>query len=367
MRVLVQALVAAPGGSVTVLRDLLAAWPDGDELLVVCWRPEAAQLLSDTGHEVVRVPARSTPEALLRLRLTPPHPVRTFRPEVVWSQAVHVGGIHAPQAVHWRDIGSFADVHALTLRQRVKRRREARDVLRADLRIFNSVAMRHAAQQSYPGIARLPTAVIPNGLDLTELLATAGPTPPTGRPLRILLPQMDAPHKRNELAIDAVALLDADPPSPFSSVELVIAGTGAYRGLRAHVARSDVAASVSYAGYVPRAHMAELYAACDVVLISSAGESFCNPAIEAAAAGRPLASSPLEVLEETGGPLAVLASGHAAADLAAAVRSAALLGHDPAARARAQEHARRFTAQRRAMELRQRLADLSLSGPDVDR
>jgi hypothetical protein len=66
VRVLVQGLVAAPGGSLTVLHDLVAAWPDEDELLVLCWRPAAAEMLATTGRDVQRLAVRSTGEGLLR-------------------------------------------------------------------------------------------------------------------------------------------------------------------------------------------------------------------------------------------------------------------------------------------------------------
>jgi glycosyltransferase involved in cell wall biosynthesis len=362
VRVLVQALVAAPGGSVTVLRDLIAAWPNEDELLVVCWREEAATLLSDTGHTVVRIPSRSTPEALLRLRFAPTKEIRRFGSDVIWSQAVFAEGLRGPQAVHWRDIGSFVTIHPDTPRQRLKARREQRDLARADLRVFNSEAMRAAVLARYPSVEAFSSAVVHNGLDLAPILAgaTALRTTRDDGVLRLLLPQGDAPHKRNPVAAEVLALLRADPPKGITDVMLTVPGAGNYTDLKEALAKARITDAARFPGYVSRAEMGELYAEADVVLMTGAAESFGNPIIEAHAAGRPVVTPPFAVAHELAGPLGFIADGGDAPPLAAEVRAVAELANEVSVERSkdARDFALRFTADSRACLLRDRLVGL---------
>jgi glycosyltransferase involved in cell wall biosynthesis len=365
VRVLVQAVVAAPGGSVTVLRDLVAAWPSSDDVVVVCWRPEAARLLADAGAPVVTVPARSTPEALLRLRVGTTS-LRGWQPDVIWSQAARLPGQAAPQAVHWRDIGSFTPIHPPTMRRQLKERIEHHDLRRSDLRIFNSDTMRSAALARYPDLRGLESVVMPNGLELRDFLAVEPPASPGPRPLHLLLPQSDAPHKRNPVAVEVVARLDADPPPPFIGARLTVLGAGEYSDLRTQAEEWSVGHLITFLGYLDRAEVAAVHAGADLVLLTSSGESFCNPAVEAAATGRALVGPPLPVLRETGGPLAVLAADGSSAALVAATRLA--LRHAQSADlAAARAHAERFTATAASTRLRavlRELLDVRTAEPD---
>lgn len=361
MRVLVQGLVAAPGGSLTVLRDLVAAWPAEDDVHVVCWRPAAAAALATTGRPVVRIPARSTGEALLRLRARWRGLRAELRPDVVWSQATAVtrrGG--PPEAVHYRDVGSFVPLHGMSPRRALKERIERRDLVRADLRLFNSAVVRDAAVARHPAIATLPSAVVHNGLDLTPFAGLAA-APRRPGPPRLLLPQTDHPHKRNALAADVLARVRAAGPD-LAGTTLAVAGTGAYADLRSRAAALGVADAVTLLGYLPRPAMARAYADADAVLITSAGESFCNPIVEAHAAGRPVVLPPLPVAVELGGPATVLAASGTAADLGdATVR---VLRSPGAAGDAGPRYAAGFSADRAAGHVRALLSSLATRTDD---
>jgi hypothetical protein len=362
MRVLVQGLVAAPGGSLTVLRDLVAAWPEEDELLVLCWRPAAAEALATTGREVRRIPARSTGEALLRLRPRLDGMLRTFAPDVVWSQAVSVVRRDGPpEAVHYRDVGSFVPIHRRSPRRVLKERIERRDLLRADLRVFNSGVVRDAVLARHPQVAGLPSAVVHNGLDLTALATVAGAPRPPGPP-RLLLPQSDLHHKRNVLAADVLHAVRAADPA-LAGTTLEVAGAGAYAGLRARLATLGLVDAATFLGHVPRTRMARAYADADSVLITSSGESFCNPIVEAHAAGRPIVLPPLPIARELDGPLSAVASGHDAAALASATVAALRSPPPPDRVAAAATYAAGFTATEAAQRLRGLLSSLT-SGTD---
>jgi len=356
MRILVQALVAAPGGSLTVLRDLVAAWPPDDELLILCWRPEAAEALDATGHRVVRVEAGSTEEALLRLRRRPPSGLVGFRPDVVWSQAVWAGGYEAPQAVHYRDIGSFVPIHPPTVRQRLKSLRERRDVRRADLRIYNSATMRDAVHARYPAAAGRPHVVIHNGLDLSVFARQSDPnrgSSESGGTFRILLPQGDAPHKRNWLGADVLAELRGRG-GRHRDVRLTVVGRGLYADLRAALARHGLEDVVDFTGHVSREVIASLYANHDVVLMTGLAESFGNPIVEAHAAGRPVVSPPFAVASELAGPLLHIATSDEADALAQSIVDA-LREDTQRVHSGAAEWANGFTADRASSTIREAL------------
>jgi len=360
MKVLVQGLVAAPGGSLSVLRDLVAAWPQDDELLILAWRPPAVEALRASGHEVIAVRARSTAEALLRSRPRLGPILRRFRPDVVWSQAVLIGAQrHGPrEAIHLRDIGSFVSIHPNSPRRVLKERVERRDLRRADLRILNSRALSDAVVTRYPEVAALPAAIVHNGLDLTPFPSRA-PMPRTGAP-QLLLAQSDLPHKRNEWAADVLhAVRSADPT--LARTTLIVVGAGEYVGLRARAAALGLSSAVTFLGHVARDRMSRAYVEADAVLITSSGESFCNPIIEAHATGRPIVLPPLPVARELEGPMSRIADGDDAAALAA-VAVAALL-HPPSAQERsgAAAFAAGFTSRRAAEQVRAALHGMRAS------
>lgn len=369
MRVLVQGLVAAPGGSLTVLHDLVAAWPDEDELLVLCWRPAAAAMLATTGRDVRRLAVRSTGEGLLRLRASLGGLLRTFQPDVVWSQATRVMPTRSPipEAVHYQDIGSFVPIHGRSPRRALKERIERRDLTRAALRIYNSAALRSAVETRYPIVIDRPSVVVHNGLVLAPFTQVAAPPGPFDDAPRLFLPQSDLVHKRNPLAADVLRRVRDAHPS-FAGATLTVAGAGDHLGLRARAAELGVADAVHLLGHVPRERMARAYADADVVLITSSGESFCNPIVESHAVGRPIVLPPLPVALELRGPLSAIAADGEAESLAAEV-VAVLAGRrgpdvDATRSIAAQEFAAGFTADASAGLLRAALSSLVTKRPD---
>jgi glycosyltransferase involved in cell wall biosynthesis len=359
MRIVVQALPTSFGGGLTLLRDLLAVWPSEDELLVMAWRKPTVSLAQEFGHQVMRVHAQSTGEAIVRTTRTP-QPIRRFKPDVVWSQAVRLPWRGLTQAIHYQDIGRFQPIHRRTIRSAAQSCREARDIRSADMRIFNSRAMLNAALQRYPEVADRPSVVVHNGLEIALFRPAAMVAPETGGPLRVLLPQSDSPHKRNPLAATVVAKVAQQLPSVFTGVELVVPGEGDYADLRREFAIVGQAGRLVLAGGQDRSGMANLYRSCHVVLITSRGESFCNPAIEAAASGRPLVAVPLAVLAESGGPLCHIPPFGGPEDLAAAVIAAVESPPSASERAAAVAHAENFSAKAAVSRLRSTLLAMAV-------
>jgi glycosyltransferase involved in cell wall biosynthesis len=262
--------------------------------------------------------------------------------------------------VHYRDIGSFVAIHPAAVRQRSKALRERRDLRRADLRIYNSATMREAVHRRYPVAATRPNVVIHNGLDLSIFTPvddrSLGPRTSDGT-VRILLPQSDAPHKRNWLAADVMAELRIRGDA-CRDVRLTVVGGGEYADLRVSLARHGLEQCVDFTGHVRRTEIASLYASHDVVLMTGLAESFGNPIIEAHAAGRPVVTAPFSVARELAGPLLHIAELDSAGSLSRAVDDALRLDSDGDRRG-AVEWAKGFAADLAAGRVREALAQMS--------
>jgi glycosyltransferase involved in cell wall biosynthesis len=271
----------------------------------------------------------------------------------VWSLGFRLNVGAVPQAVHYHDIGSFIRIHPATARQRIKSLRERSDLKRTDLRIYNSATMRDAVHSRYPAAATRPHVVIHNGLNLTPFRTTQTEAARrradrTGR--SILLPQSDAPHKRNWLAADVLALLrDREPTS--TAAQLTVTGSGDYLDLRERLKHHGLEDVTTFTGYVTRERMATLYAEHDAVLMTARAESFGNPIVEAHAASRPVITSPFPVAIELGGPLTHVATADDACSLADALHRALETPIDGGTIREARRFAQKFTASTAAQRI----------------
>jgi glycosyltransferase involved in cell wall biosynthesis len=224
-----------------------------------------------------------------------------------------------------RDSRAEAAVYALGLAAQQRRLVGAADAL-----VVPSVAARD----------RLIALGAPRARDarvLGHVVRAAGPSaaaPPHAAPPappHALVVSRLAREKAVDLAIDACAR---------AGLALTVCGDGPLAGeLRAYAAASG--ADVTFTGRVTAAELARHRAAASVALVPSrAHETFGLAALEALAAGLPVAATRSGALAELEGDVALVAPGDAAALAAAALAQAA----DPAAPAAARAAARRRAA-----------------------
>jgi glycosyltransferase involved in cell wall biosynthesis len=307
VRILVQALTAAPGGSISVLTTLLRNWPSDDEIVCLAWRPEMVTILRETGHKVVAVDAASTPAALWRAATSYRRPLKRWRPDVVFAQQYILPGITAPQVVHHRNLLRFERIGSPSLKDRARDTGVLATIHHSALSLFNSFALRDAAIARWPQLATQRTAVVHNPIDVGSF-ARAVPRHDL-RAIRILVPQSDMPHKRNDLAVEVLGkvLQDLHYRKDPRTVEMTFIGAGNYTLVRFAAERLGLMDRIHLPGYLGHPELAALYSETDVVLITSAKESFCNPVVEAHAAGIPIVTPPLPVFDEIAGPLSMTA------------------------------------------------------------
>jgi glycosyltransferase involved in cell wall biosynthesis len=105
-----------------------------------------------------------------------------------------------------------------------------------------------------------------------------------GAGCRLLVAARLVPHKRVDVAIEMMRMLETRSAGGFS---LTIAGDGPLRTALRRVA-SATCLPITFLGRVPRDRMADLYADHDLMVHPSAYESSCNAALEARACGLPV-------------------------------------------------------------------------------
>jgi UDP-glucose:(heptosyl)LPS alpha-1,3-glucosyltransferase len=192
-----------------------------------------------------------------------------------------------------------------------------------------SEALAEEVVAAFPG-RRTSVRVVPNGVDRSRFRADAVARTTVRGTLGISDSDVVAVFVGSEwrskgvdLAIDALELAPA--------VHLVVAGAGDLQALRSRARSRGVAGRVHLVG--PTAAPERYYAAADVLVLPSGYESFSLAALEAAAAGLPVVSTPVGVARELiagGGGIEVertaASVGEALQDLAADARKRRTLG-----------------------------------------
>lgn len=350
MRILVQALTAAPGGSIRGLLALLSGWPSEDEILCLTWRSDMAAQMREGGRDVLVVQARNTVHALCSAMSKHHKTIIHWQPDVVYSQQYYLPGVPAPQVLQHRNMLRFQTHRCSLSRELLRDGLAVGSLRRSACNVFNSRSLLVSAQERWPYLLNSRTAVIHNAVDTAQLVGLRRTEP---KEIRILVPQGDAPHKRNALALAVFDRLRRQIGGYGSRpLRLIIAGVGDYDEARADVRRLGMDEDVRFVGYVTHEDLGKLYASCRAVLITSGAESFCNPVVEAHAAGVPIVTPPLPVMEEVGGPLSYIAAEDTPEAIALALFGAVNWHRNSATLSAARAHANRFSPRIKAAEMR---------------
>jgi glycosyltransferase involved in cell wall biosynthesis len=354
MRIVFQALTAAPGGSINVLAALLRHWTRADKIVCLVWRPEMADILRETGHQVVQVGANSSLSGAWRTMTDCRRRINRWRPDVVFSQQYILPGIRAPHVVHHQNLLRFDPVDSPSLKARARDAAVAATLRRSSINVFNSHFLRAAAIARWPNLVGSRSAVVHNPVEVQDFEQAAHCR--DVNTVHILVPQSDMTHKRNVLAVQVLHRVQrylesqGDP----RRAQMTFVGTGEYPQVRAAAAHLGLTNCIRLAGYLTRPELATVYGASDVALITSDKESFCNPVVEAHAAGVPIVTTPLPVFHEISGPLSITAADNGAETLATKVIEA--LEHAPRAaevHAAGARYARGFSGAAKAEVLRE--------------
>jgi glycosyltransferase involved in cell wall biosynthesis len=241
--------------------------------------------------------------------------IRTFRPDVVLSNAIEVPVLDRPTACIVHDLNFGGRKRgAGTAGRRFFYRWRARRLARV---VTVSEAMRQLLVAA--GMPADRTLAIRNGVDLERFRPAPGPARPDGR-LALCYPARILPGKGQHVAVDAVARL---PRSVRDRLVLSIVGTAedpAYLGRLRRLARG---LPVEFHLDVP--DVVTWYQQADVVIFPTLmREGFGFTAVEALACGRPVIASDQDAIREATGGLAIPVPQGDAAALAVAIETLSL-------------------------------------------
>ena len=261
-------------------------------------RPPQDELLSILGEQRVSVQFlnargwRDGPRVLSQLRQA----FATLRPDIVQAFLAHANVAVALAARRTRSPAIVTGIRVaderINLHAALSRWTEAR--VARHVCVSESVRM-HAVERM--GLDRGKTLVVPNGVDVArmqgvERLPVEELGLPAGRRLLLSVSRLDR-QKRVDWML-------ARLPRVFARLaehHLVIAGEGPERRrLERQIRRLGLASRVHLVGW--RDDLPRLYAAAEIVLLSSAWEGMPGAILEAMAAGRPVVTTRVQGVEE---------------------------------------------------------------------
>lgn len=345
MRLIVDALAADFGGIRTYVENLLAAWADPDDHLLVMVREGSDLDTSRHARCEVRIPRPGPVGRPLRQSVITKQLVDDFKADAVLAtmpstSLVRVG---VPLGVVVHDLR-----HELRPEQFSRPRRLLRKVAYdrayglADVIISVSQRSLDDLHRLHPSLRTTPATVVHHGAD--HVLDWPSTEPLSG-------PAITFAHHTNknpDLVLDAWAYGVAqglDLPT------LQVLGTGNQRNaLNARVSELGLTGLVTLAPYLPEAEFRQAMAIASMVVFPSDFEGFGLPIVEGMLLGIPVVIGPEPAsLEVAGGHASVMTSFSAPALAEAVVRAS---GFDEEHLARAREHAAEFTWQRSVQQTR---------------
>lgn len=167
--------------------------------------------------------------------------------------------------------------------------------------------------------------LIPNGIDVSAYAPPAdGARSPSGRPLRAGMAARFSYSKRQNLLVDAAALLADDGPDAW---RMSLAGDGDTQpALAARVRDEGLEAIVDFPGYLGEGDLRAWFGGLDIYVHASDGETLSTSLLQAMAMGLPILGSDAPGISDLlgrGGGCGVLAKAQSGQGFADALRSLA--------------------------------------------
>jgi glycosyltransferase involved in cell wall biosynthesis len=319
MRVLIDATTVTGGGGLTVLREMLRAWPDSGDQLLLVGGPDDPGL--GTVPTLAVQETGGFAERFVRQQVWLPKVARKVRPDVILSMAPSAPYLrHVPSVLVLHDVRDRVLPHEFSRGQRTYRRLHyPASMRRAD-------AIVSVSQRSADDLARFvpsvtsKVVVVRLGSEHVDRWAD-GPSDIVG-PYALLVG--GRVNKGADLAKDAWATWDL--PLPLVVVDSTVSQRTVSPGRTCDVIVVPPGDDVAFERRFRRA---------SVVLMPSTFEGFGLPAVEAQALGIPVVVSPDPALVEVTSGAVILDSLTADA-LGAAVNKAVALGADDLAASQAE-------------------------------
>ncbi len=262
-------------------------------------------LCREAGIEVIKVDSlvrEINPLQDWRARRDLAHLIRDIRPDIVHTHLAKAGyagrmaaaSQHVPTIVHTYHGHTFSGYFG-PVKSAVFRMLERRAGRRSDGIVALGAAQKHDISEVYRIVPPEKVHIIPLGLELAPMAALdpeADPTParmalgvPTEGKLVSIVGRI-VPVKNHDLFIDAARLITQDNPE----VHFCVVGRGELEEhLRARIAEAGLTQHMHLVGW--RQDMPTVYAASDVVMLTSLNEGSPVALIEAQAAATPVVST----------------------------------------------------------------------------
>ncbi len=315
LRLAVNAVSAAPGGSLVVLLGYLKAWQELGtpmDIQIYASRAQVQQAVAQAvpGVRVIPFATGSLPaKHFLMQQLSLGPQIQKTHCDVVLTTNAMIGRCGVPQVVHHQNLKRFVKNHWVSqllaggLGEAVKDVAARKALRRSAMNVFISHYLRQQAERLVPE-SRLKNHVVYNGLDSQALATSRRPDSAQVDRAKLIAIQAPSPHKDNPTLFRCLArLVELRPDTPW---RLSIAGDGDWSGPRRLAQQLGVDDRIEYLGYVDHQHLEPLFRRSLCLVFTSRLEGFGLPPLEAMAMRCPAIACRATAMPEIVGDAGIL-------------------------------------------------------------
>ena len=311
MKILVNAIAAAPGGGLTNALGLLEGWSANGFLpyiTIIACHPEILSRMKSYGGTAVSVPPRS----VMRRSIWEAKNIRIlidrYSSEVLMNMNYIVPWVKIPQVIQHQSLTTFVRIQASSTRGAIRRlaQRYAASVSirKAAANVFTSHYLRRSAEAATGGSSAdnhvIPYGVSRNLLEHSQRARHAH----NYKSYRISALQSPAEYKDNESLLKALqVLIQRRPHEPW---HLDIAGSYDWTRWKIRAEELRVSDRVSWLGFLREAEIIQLLSESHCLIFPSVFEAFGLPIVEAMACGCPVVAANATAVPEIANGAAML-------------------------------------------------------------